>query len=92
MLHFQIESFLIEKELILDCFFELAGQLEDKEIEEIDPLQREEVEKLRESLALKTKEVRFEILAQEVELVSATEKVRDRAFYLKWEIQIISVL
>lgn len=70
-----VEQFLSEKESLLETFYKLAGQMEEKEGEELDQLQREEIYKLKEDLEGKTKATWFHILNREIELVNATEKV-----------------
>ena len=71
----EVDSFLNEKDVIFDNLYELAGQFEDKEAEEITDLQREEVEKMKEMFSSKTKDLWSTIMSHEITLVNQTEQV-----------------
>ena len=70
-----IDAFMNDKDVIFDTLYEMAGQFEDKEAEEITELQREEVEKLQEQFGQKIKETWSVIMSHEMNLVNQTEQV-----------------
>ena len=73
-LYFQIEAFFREKEDIFNKLFDLQVEFEERD-DEVSELQREEVDRLRDLFRNRTKLVWNHVMAQEITLVSQTEKV-----------------
>ena len=69
-----IENFNREKENVINKLYDLQMDFEEKE-EEITDLQREEVEKLRETFRQRAKTTWHTVMSQELTLVSQTEQV-----------------
>ena len=69
-----LDNFNREKENVINKLYDLQMDFEEKE-EEITDLQREEVEKLRETFRQRAKTTWHTVMSQELTLVSQTEQV-----------------
>ncbi len=74
-----VDEFLEDKDAVFDQLYEVIGRMEERgEAEEVTELQRAEVERLREHLAARIREVWAQVMAVEVTLVNQTEAVLER--------------
>ncbi len=70
---------MAEKEVIFESVFEMAGDFEDKEAEEISEVQRDEVDRLTQKFVARTKEAYSKLMGMELVLVTQTEQVIKQA-------------
>eukprot|EP00095_Tigriopus_kingsejongensis_P003056 maker-scaffold101_size371023-snap-gene-0.20 protein:Tk03056 transcript:maker-scaffold101_size371023-snap-gene-0.20-mRNA-1 annotation:"leucine-rich repeat-containing protein 48-like isoform x3" len=71
----EIDAYMKDRDKIVDELYELAGVVENKEVEEISDMQREEAERIKERFSRSTKDLWGRIMSLEVILVNQTEKV-----------------